>query len=267
MFCEECGKQLEEGAGFCIHCGARISDDRRNKQDDEQLTPTPEEAYRGFSESSVPSDKRRSGNGLRAVAIVALSVFCIGVGCLIAYGVMHQGDGSGNEQPSAEEASEGASAEGELSQSSGSDEVTSSSDASSGGSGVVSGSASADASSGSLAYAAPVTSGGGLSGDVAPPGSAYGSEFLFPDSYKRVYTKGELYSYDLYTLFLGRNEIYARYGRMFKSAELQNYFKARSWYRPLYTPEEFSDSFLSDIERKNASLFLEVERERNSPYI
>lgn len=73
----------------------------------------------------------------------------------------------------------------------------------------------------------------------------------------------------LIDLYHARNEIYARHGRMFSDPSLQDYFNSKTWYNPQYSPSEFDSmpSPLSDIERKNSDLMLQIEREQNSPYI
>jgi hypothetical protein len=46
-----------------------------------------------------------------------------------------------------------------------------------------------------------------------------------------------------------RNEIYARYGYIFKSPELQAYFAAQPWYKPV---EGAGEAQLSELEKLNA---------------
>ena len=45
-----------------------------------------------------------------------------------------------------------------------------------------------------------------------------------------------------------KNEIFARYGYIFKSEDLISYFSAKEWYKPLY---ENVDKYLSEIEHHN----------------
>ena len=66
-------------------------------------------------------------------------------------------------------------------------------------------------------------------------------------------------------LRLARNEIYARHGRMFDSADLDQYFRSTSWYIPAYSPEEFDalgDSVLNQYEIANRDLIVEIEAAR-----
>lgn len=95
------------------------------------------------------------------------------------------------------------------------------------------------------------------------------NEYVLPDSGSRYYSRDELEQLSLWELYLARNEIFARYGRGFKNQDLVDYFATRSWYSQKYTPEEFDSmaSPLNDYELKNTQMMLEIENERNSPYV
>ena len=56
-----------------------------------------------------------------------------------------------------------------------------------------------------------------------------------------------------------KNEIYARHGRKFQSAELQNYFNSKSWYSGTIEAADFDESVLNDFEKKNAELLSSKE--------
>lgn len=60
---------------------------------------------------------------------------------------------------------------------------------------------------------------------------------------------------------IARNEIYARHGRMFNDAELQEYFNSCSWYTGYISAEDFDEDILSDIEKSNRDLIIEYESE------
>ena len=60
---------------------------------------------------------------------------------------------------------------------------------------------------------------------------------------------------------IARNEIYARHGRMFNDAELQEYFNSCSWYVGYISAEDFNEDMLSDIEKSNRDLIIEYEAE------
>ena len=87
-------------------------------------------------------------------------------------------------------------------------------------------------------------------------------DYIIPDSDTRLLTEDDLRSLSDWELKVARNEIYARHGRMFASQELQDYFNSKSWYRGFIAPEAFDESYLSEIEKKNAELIKQVEARR-----
>ena len=65
-------------------------------------------------------------------------------------------------------------------------------------------------------------------------------------------------------LHYAKNEIYARHGRIFDSAELREYFESKSWYDGRYTADEFdemSGSVLNATEKANAEFLSDAENE------
>lgn len=93
------------------------------------------------------------------------------------------------------------------------------------------------------------------------------NEYILPESASRLLTSEDIENLSIQELSYARNEIYARYGRKFKSQELQNYFNSKSWYRGIYDPEDFDQNYndvvLNEIEKKNADFLREKELERN----
>lgn len=87
-------------------------------------------------------------------------------------------------------------------------------------------------------------------------------DYIIPDSDTRLLTEDDLRSLSDWELKVARNEIYARHGRMFASQELQDYFNSKSWYHGIIAPEAFDESYLSEIEKKNAELIKQVEQRR-----
>lgn len=87
-------------------------------------------------------------------------------------------------------------------------------------------------------------------------------DYILPESHTRYLTEEDLRWLGPENLRLARNEIYARHGRMFKAADLQEYFDGQGWYQPIYTPEEFDamgESMLNEYERENLKLIQEME--------
>lgn len=100
----------------------------------------------------------------------------------------------------------------------------------------------------------------GNSGASSSAAAASGSAFLFPDSSVRMLTEGEIstklgslsgasvsgsYAQDAV------NEIFARNGYVFRTASIQAYYEAQSWYSP---NPGFSVSDLNAIEEYNIAL-------------
>lgn len=75
----------------------------------------------------------------------------------------------------------------------------------------------------------------------SPENNAAAGEYILPTSNSEYLTEETLISKGLTKeqLGLARNEIFARHGRMFDTAEIQQYFDSRSWYVPKYAPAEF----------------------------
>ncbi len=103
---------------------------------------------------------------------------------------------------------------------------------------------------------------------VAPvqktPATAQNYNYINAASNSRYLSENELWEYDTWTLYLMRNEIYARHGYPFQHQDLKNYFAGQSWYT---RGTGFSDSCLSDIEKTNIQTILSVEEQMGSSYL
>lgn len=89
---------------------------------------------------------------------------------------------------------------------------------------------------------------------------ARADKLMYTDSVK--YTKSDLDNLDEYGLRLTRNEIFARHGRMFNDQDLQDYFDDQYWYVAEFSPGEFDDSCLNDVEKANVCMITRCEQER-----
>jgi hypothetical protein len=67
----------------------------------------------------------------------------------------------------------------------------------------------------------------------------------------------DLVGYTTTELGFLRNEIFARYGRTFRTARYQAHFERQSWYTP---KDNFRDSWLSAVDHENIKVILSVER-------
>lgn len=104
-----------------------------------------------------------------------------------------------------------------------------------------------------------------LKGEIDATTSA---DYILPESDSRRYTRAELEGLSAWELYLARNEVFARYGRQFKNDDLADYFSSQPWYNGEYSPEDFDGWFSpNEYERANTDLIMEIEHERNSPYL
>lgn len=95
-----------------------------------------------------------------------------------------------------------------------------------------------------------------LANETTEPDTPY---FLM-GSDSRYLDESELYGFTADDCRIARNEIYARHGRKFNSADLQDYFNAQGWYVPTIEADAFSDSMLNDYERANINLIVAYEK-------
>ena len=84
-------------------------------------------------------------------------------------------------------------------------------------------------------------------------------DFVFADSDTRIISESEVSGLPQNWIWIAKNEIYAREGRIFSNQDLANYFESKSWYRGYITPEQWESSggddyYLNSVERKNAHM-------------
>ncbi|EQF24161.1 YARHG domain protein [Clostridioides difficile CD160] len=87
---------------------------------------------------------------------------------------------------------------------------------------------------------------------------SYDDDYIIYDSDSRVLTREELEGYSKGELAYIRNEIFARYGYVFKEEPYKSYFSNKSWYQPDYDIGADTD-VLNSIEKQNISLIKEME--------
>lgn len=83
--------------------------------------------------------------------------------------------------------------------------------------------------------------------------------YMIPQSSSRRLTYADIEGLSSWQLSIARNEIYARHGRMFDSAELRAYFEAQPWYIGYIAPSDFDASVLSATEQYNVSFIRSYE--------
>ena len=65
---------------------------------------------------------------------------------------------------------------------------------------------------------------------ICTTANAAAGEYIFPNSDKEYLTDADVSGLSKADLRLARNEILARHGRIFNSADLKTYFEGKSWY-------------------------------------
>ena len=109
---------------------------------------------------------------------------------------------------------------------------------------------------------------GGNSGPATNPGISGNGEhstynaYVLPGSDSSVYSYDTLRGLSAWELRVARNEIYARHGRMFESAELQAHFNSKSWYNGYIPADQFNAGVLNSVELENLKRIQEVEAGR-----
>ena len=101
-----------------------------------------------------------------------------------------------------------------------------------------------------------------ISMQVAIIAFAKEDDYIFPHSSTAYLSDNDLQGKTLQEINYGKNEIYARHGRKFKSIELMEYFNSKNWYQGTIEPENFDDSLFNEIERYNIDFLHAVEFER-----
>lgn len=92
-------------------------------------------------------------------------------------------------------------------------------------------------------------------------------DYVLSDSSSRTYSESELKELTNYELYIARNEIFARHGRMFNNEDLQDYFGSKSWYHPSVKAEDFDESVFNSHEKKNIETMAKIENSRGSKFI
>lgn len=94
------------------------------------------------------------------------------------------------------------------------------------------------------------------------PVGSRNDDYFLPDAASYVYQESALRRLTAEELRLARNEIYARHGRMFTSADLSAYFQQKSWYKGSISAADFDETVLTEAERENIRLLQRLEGEQ-----
>ena len=88
--------------------------------------------------------------------------------------------------------------------------------------------------------------------------SSYGQDLpgQYPQASTRLLVREDIFEMDAAELKIVRNEIFARYGYIFRSEDLKKHFEGQSWYKP--SSAEVTH-LLSDLEKKNVAFVRQWE--------
>ena len=89
--------------------------------------------------------------------------------------------------------------------------------------------------------------------------SASAAGYILPYSNSRALTDADLRYLSKDSLRLARNEIYARYGRVFADKTVQDYFNGKSWYQKLTKLPQGKEPALSQLELANIDMIKQYE--------
>lgn len=90
--------------------------------------------------------------------------------------------------------------------------------------------------------------------------SASNNNYILASSASKKLKNKDLAGLSASELRLARNEIYARHGRIFKDASLDNYFRSQAWYAPSIPADRFDDDCLNAIEKRNVKFIVKCEK-------
>lgn len=90
----------------------------------------------------------------------------------------------------------------------------------------------------------------------------YNGDYILPDSDTEYISESEIENMSKEELTLALNEIYARYGLMFNTTSIQQYFNSKDWYVPSIKPGHFDDSQFNDYERHNVDTIVNYMKEK-----
>lgn len=276
MFCSKCGKQIRDGLKYCTNCGAPIEqcEDYKNintgnserilaggkvnlKKDDSALSPVAVlqsgNSNDTDTDKNLPVKKPKKNKGFKIVIITILGIILAIL--LIFFALIQSGfisisieDNEKQEsildksdKPSKKEDDRKAKEKEHESESE---------------------SESEERTMPTVSQTEPDTVPTVSQTETAPTTVALNNDFVLPDSSIRVLDKSELAGLSAEQCRIARNEIYAKHGRMFDDAGLQNYFNSCSWYHGTIPADRFSDTMLSDIEIQNRNLIVSYEKEK-----
>lgn len=276
MFCKKCGKQLKDGAQFCQYCGEKVTAPgaAASRKEPESVRPEiKQQEIKALAQIipgrsvSTPEPVKRAGISRNVIIIAAAAVIIAAAGIVIWSA---RGDKSGGnrgpeeagkvfaEKPPEETARPSAETKKEPSKES--EEMVSSEEPS------IRESETPEQEPASSREEQPEEELEESSREPESleeePAIAADSQYILPDSDSKYLTRADLEGLSRNECRLARNELYARHGRKFNAADLQDYFNHCEWYEARIEPEDFHDeSILNPYEIANRDLIVQYEKD------
>lgn len=232
MFCGKCGKQIGDHAKFCPYCGAETGAKIKNMKTE-------------ITDKNVKSSKRKIG-----VVVAGAACICMIAGTALFLWKGNEKTGSPDSNVVEEETVPETSIAEETTIEESTEEDTTAETIEE----------TATEENTELQEEETEESD---SGEPERVWKTLDNDYVLPECETRYYTYDELRDIHPDELYIARNEIYARHGRMFKNEKLNEYFSSKSWYTPKYTPEEFDamgDSVFNNYELANRAVLIELEK-------
>lgn len=266
MFCKKCGKQLKDGVQFCQYCGQKVTEvsafvpkeePEPNQPEREQLdakTPV-------TSERSVSASKPLNRAGIpRSVMLTAAAVGIIAAAGILIWSVGSAKSGRNQELEEtsgvlAEKEEEDVKPPAETEK----EKILEPEDSGKPDEATVQESTKAEEELLEEDVEGSVNDPEPLEEEVFTEEE---SPYILPDSDSMYLTRADLEGFTQYECRLARNELYARHGRKFNAADLQNYFNNCEWYTGRIEPEDFHDeTMLNAYELANRDLIVQYEKD------
>lgn len=89
-------------------------------------------------------------------------------------------------------------------------------------------------------------------------------DYIFPDSDTRILEEADIEGLSAEEINIGKNEIYARHGRIFNKQLYKDYFNSKDWYKGTIAPENDGqiEAKLNKYENANLQFLQAAVKER-----
>ncbi|MGO5067016.1 YARHG domain-containing protein [Clostridium sporogenes] len=231
MYCRKCGNEIKDNVKFCNACGTAVRE-RRKEFDTEILT---EENYNLTEDMNINNKDFQEDNKLKnknRVIIATLIVLVLATSTLGTYIYLNKYSKNSSQTQK----------ENVVTKKEDSNKTKENEDLPS-----------------STIPANDLNDSNGKSTKNTNDNTKTSSDYVFSDSASRKLEDYELKNKSVEDLSLGRNEIFARHGYIFKEEPYKSYFANKTWYVP---DSSFvaNEENLNGYENYNVQMFLKYEK-------